>query len=95
LARGDILKWRGQGEAAAIPKIIAVGALDGDCFSVTLESGHTILLELADRIHEPAFAALIENHTFEKPQTDGERLYWPDGTALSLAEIMEMLTKTG
>ena len=87
--------WRDQKGAYAIPRITEVGALDGDCISVTLESGHTILLELAGRINEPEFAALVENHTFEKPRTDGDRIFWPGGLSLSVTEIMEMLTKTG
>ena len=77
------------------PKIVSVGALDGDCFDLTLENGHSILLELGSRIHEPAFAALIENGTFDKPQTDGERLCWPDGTSIKLVEVFAMLMQRG
>lgn len=73
------------------PSIIRVGALDGDTFGVTLESGHSILLELGSRIHEPAFAALIQSGAFCKPATDGEKIYWPGGMSLTLKEIVEML----
>ncbi|MDD3228127.1 MAG: hypothetical protein PHE09_02820 [Oscillospiraceae bacterium] len=76
-------------------KIIHVGALDGDSFGITLESGHTILLELGDRIHEPTYAALIESGDFCKPYTDGEQLCWPGGTALTLKEILDMLLSHG
>lgn len=76
-------------------KIIHVGALDGDTFGITLESGHTILLELGDRVHEPAFAALIERGDFCKPGTDGERICWPGGMALTLKEILGMLLSRG
>lgn len=76
-------------------KIIHVGALDGDTFGITLESGHTILLELGDRIHEPAFATLIESGDFCKPSTDGEKLYWPGGMSLTLNEILQMLLSQG
>ena len=72
-------------------KIINVGALDGDTFSITLESGHTIFLELEDRTHEPAFAALIVSGDFCKPYTDGENLCWPGGMSLTLKEILGML----
>ncbi len=72
-------------------RIISVGALDGDTFGITLESGHTILLELGDRIHEPAFAALIESGDFCRPRTDGEKIYWPGGMSLTLKEILDML----
>ena len=74
-----------------LPLIIGVEAFEGDSFGVTLESGHTILLELSGRIHEPSFAELIEKGVFNKPQTDGERLYWPGGFSLNTAEIFDML----
>lgn len=76
-------------------KIINVGALDGDTFSITLESGHTIFLELGDRIHEPAFAALIESGDFCKPRTDGEKICWPGGVSITLKEILGMLLSQG
>ncbi len=76
-------------------KIINVGALDGDTFGITLESGHTILLELGDRIHEPAFAALIESGDFCKPRTDGKCIYWPGGAFITLEEILEILLSPG
>ena len=76
-------------------KITHVGALDGDSFGITLESGHTILLELGGRIHEPAFAALIESGDFCRPYTDGEKLCWPGGMSLTLKEILDMLLCNG
>lgn len=76
-------------------KIIRVGALDGDTFGITLESGHTILLELGGRIHEPSFAALIGSGDFCKPRTDGNKLYWPGGMSLTLQEILDMLLSQG
>lgn len=84
--------WAGQSEP---PKIVSVGALDGDSFSITLESGHTIFLELSGRVHEPAFAALIQNGMFCKPLTDGERIYWPGGPSITVAEILAMLLSHG
>ena len=76
-------------------EIIRVEAFDGDSFGITLESGHAILLELGDKIHEPDFAALIESGDFCKPYTDGEQLCWPGGTALTLKEILDMLLSHG
>ncbi len=76
-------------------KIISVGALDGDSFGITLESGHTILLELGSRIQEPVFAALIESGEFSKPRTDGKRIYWPGGVSITLEEILGMLLSSG
>lgn len=72
-------------------KIVRVEAFDGDTFGVTLESGHTILLELGDRIREPAFATLIGSGDFCKPLTDGKQIYWPGGVSITLEEILGML----
>lgn len=74
-----------------LPTIISVDALDGDCFDITLSSGHTILLELGDRVKEPAFAQLIENRLLDRPLTDGKRLYWVGGPSYTVAEIFAML----
>jgi hypothetical protein len=68
--------------------ITDVGALDGDYFNVEFENGHSVMFTLKNRIHEPPFAALIENKTFGKPKTDGKRLYWQGGSSLSFDEIM-------
>ncbi len=76
-------------------KIIRVEAFDGDSFGITLESGHTILLELGNKIRQPAFSALIQNGGFCKPRTDGRRIYWPDGTSITLEEVLEMLLSHG
>lgn len=84
------MQWLKRAENKNL-KITNVGALDGDSFGITLESGHTILLELGDRIGEPAFAALIESGDFCKPYTDGKHLYWPSGVSLTLEEILDML----
>ncbi|WP_313133517.1 hypothetical protein [Anaerocolumna sp.] len=84
------MQWLKRAENKNL-KITNVGALDGDSFGITLESGHTILLELGDRIREPAFAALIESGDFGKPYTDGENLCWPGGMSLTLEEILDML----
>ena len=76
-------------------RIIRVEAFDGDTFGITLESGHTILLELGNRIHEPAFAALIESGDFCKPYTDGKGICWPGGVSITLEEILAMLLSHG
>lgn len=85
------MEMRPEQAAMRQPKIIKVEAFDGDTFGVTLESGHTILLELGHRIREPAFAALIESGGFCKPYTDGKAICWPGGGSIPLEEILEML----
>lgn len=86
--------WAERMESGQL-KIVSVGALDGDSFGITLESGHTILLEFGSRIGEPAFAALVESGDFCKPRTDGKRIYWPGGASITLEEILGMLLSPG
>lgn len=84
------MSWKNTGKNPALPTIVSVGALDEDFFYITLSNGHSILLGLAGLIDEPAFAALIEHKLFDKPKTDGMRLYWVDGPSLYFDKIMEM-----
>lgn len=86
---------RSEQTAIEQPKITRAEAFDGDTFGITLESGHTILLELAHRIREPAFADLIKSSGFCKPYTDGKALCWPGGTFITLEEVLEMLLSPG
>ena len=51
------MQWLKRAENKNL-KITHVGALDGDSFGITLESGHTILLELGNRIR---FCFLIKS----------------------------------
>jgi hypothetical protein len=76
-------------------RIVRVEAFDGDTFGITLERGHTVLLELEHRIKEPAFAALIESGDFCKPYTDGKAICWPSGVSITLEEILDMLLSRG
>lgn len=85
------MKMQPEQDAMRQSKIIRVEAFDGDSFGVTLESGHTILLELAHRIREPAFAALVDSDDFCRPYTDGKAICWPGGVKIPLEEILGML----
>ena len=89
------MKMQPEQDAMRQSKIIRVEAFDGDSFGITLESGHTILLELAHRIREPAFAALIGSGGFCKPYTDGKAICWPGGVKITLEEILGMLLSPG
>lgn len=75
------------------PIITRVDALDGDCFDVTLSNGHAILLDLSSRIHEPEFAQLIADRLFDRPKTDGQRIYWAYGPTFTLADILAFLAQ--
>lgn len=82
---------RKKDKEAALPTIASVNSLDSDCFDVSLSNGHVLLLDFSGRINEPAFTALIEARLFDRPQTDGKRLYWPGGPSFTLLEIFSMI----
>jgi hypothetical protein len=82
-------KTAGKGENSSIK---FVGALDSGYFSIYLSNENIILIGLRVRIREPAFAALMESKAFDKPKTDGKRLYWTtNGPSLHLDEIIAMV----
>lgn len=83
------MTWKSE-----LPTIAKVDALDGDCFDIVLSNGHSIFLELGDRIHEPAFAKLIESRLFDRPQTDGKTLYWVGGPSFTVEEIFKILASS-
>lgn len=60
-------------------KIIHVGALDGDTFGITLESGHTILLELGDRIHDRLLPPSSKAEISVSPTPTGKSSAGPEG----------------
>lgn len=79
-------------------KIVRVDALDSDVVDIELGNGHTVLLDMTPKRHDPAFAALWEEGAIVYPRTDGTRVFWLDtvgGPSVSLEEIFEMLRAEG
>lgn len=84
------MTWK-KNRKVAFPTIVRVDALDSDCFDVTLSNGHAIILEFRKRATEPFFAEVIQSGLFDKPQTDGRRLYWINGPSYTVEDILTIL----
>ena len=55
---------------------------------IKLENGVFINLSLKPKLVDPLFAEIKE---LSLPKTDGERVYWSNGAALTIDEIIAML----
>jgi hypothetical protein len=58
-------------------------------------NGQTVIIPLGDKARDPCFIALFQDERLFSPQTDGECVYWPDGSRLSCAEILNMVRGGG
>lgn len=73
-------------------RIDSVNTLDNRTLDIVLSSGSLILLDISPLLEgHPAWAALREQPLLPRPNTDGERIFWPDGPSLSLPEIFGLL----
>ena len=75
-------------------KIVSAQAYDGDPneIHVELDNGAILMLRLTHKLHDPLFAKI---QTLHLPRTDGGRIYWPGGAAITLEEILGMLLSSG
>ena len=72
--------------------ITRVGALDGEMLDIELSNGSLVLLNLTPLIErDEVFAALRRGGRFLTPMTDGESIYWRDGSGLGLEEVFALL----
>lgn len=82
-----------------MPKIVSVflDRLHGDgqtdvSLEVHLSNGQILMISLnLVKADDPCFAKIISGVSRDAPKTDGERVFWQDGTSLSIEEIMEMV----
>lgn len=72
-------------------KIVRVGAIDSDTIDIQFSNGNIVMIELAHIKSDPEFTPLWEDEQILHPKTDGDSIYWQDGTRLTLAKIMEFL----
>lgn len=72
-------------------KIVRVGAIDSDTIDIQFSNGNIVMIELAHIKGDPEFAPLWEDEQILHPKTDGDSIYWHDGTRLTLTKIMEFL----
>ncbi len=68
--------------------------LPGIRLDIHLYNGQTLLLSLKSKQNDPAFQRLYRDGELTCPRTDGDSIYWRDGTRLSFPEIMGMVRGT-
>ncbi|QRN85298.1 hypothetical protein JR334_10155 [Clostridia bacterium] len=75
-------------------QIIRVDILDGQTLDVELNNGHLILFDTKRLPKEnSSYDKLRDLELLPRPSTDGQSVYWRDGTRLALGEIMALLNK--
>ncbi len=72
-------------------KIIRVDALDCSKLDIELSNGSLILFDMRQLMREPDFAVLLEDDRIYYPKTDGERVFWSDGPAITVEQLMEFI----
>ena len=58
---------------------------------VHFQKGDGIIISLDTKADEPLFCDVLKRDCRDKPQTDGERVYWENGASLSAEELLAML----
>ena len=63
----------------------------GTVLYVHFQSGDGVIISLDAKADEPLFRDVLSSKCRDKPQTDGERVYWENGASLSIREMFAML----
>ena len=63
----------------------------GTVLYVHFQNGDGIIISLDSKVDEPLFRDVLNIKCRDKPQTDGERVYWEKGASLSVQEMLTML----
>lgn len=66
------------------------GGRFGTLLDIHFDNGQILLLSLKEKQDDPAFLRLYHNGELNRPKTDGDSVYWKDGSRLSLREIIEI-----
>ena len=82
-----------------MPKIMEIWMDDACCdecgmgivLYVHFQNGEGIIVSLDSKVDEPLFRDVLNSKCRDKPQTDGERVYWENGASLSVREMYAML----
>ncbi len=71
----------------ADPKVEGFGTL----LDIHFDNGQILLLSIKSKQEDPAFVKLYQRGELNRPKTDGDSVYWEDGTRLSIPEIIKMV----
>ena len=82
-----------------MPKIMEIWTDDACCdengmgivLYVHFQNGEGIIVSLDSKANEPLFRDVLNSRCRDRPQTDGERVYWENGASLSVREMFAML----
>lgn len=74
-----------------MPKIVRVGALDGNTLEIEISNGSIILLNADLLLAKPPYAHLAVDDRILYPHTDGRILYWNNGPSIGLEEVIALL----
>lgn len=77
-------------------KSVATGIGDGEgpgeiLLDIHLSNNQALLVPLKNKSKDASFIKLYRSGHLFTPQTDGQRVYWRDGTQLTLGEILLMV----
>ncbi|HBT63370.1 MAG TPA: hypothetical protein DEB10_01750 [Ruminococcaceae bacterium] len=74
-------------------QITRVDIVDGQTLDIELSNGHLILFDtrcLPEENHR--YGSLRDLEVLPRPSTDGQSIFWPDGSRISLKEILRWLS---
>lgn len=74
-------------------QITRVDILDGQTLDIELSNGHLILFD-TQRLPrtDHSYDSLRDLELLPRPNTDGQNIFWQDGTRIALAEILGWLS---
>ena len=61
--------------------------------AVRFDNNHLVMLDMKKKLHTARFSELRDEQVFQAVKTDGKSIYWPGGIAITISEIIEIVTK--
>lgn len=63
----------------------------GTMLDIHFDNGQILLLSIKSKQEDSAFVKLYQRGELNRPKTDGDSVYWEDGTRLSIPEMIKMV----
>lgn len=74
-------------------KIVAANPNDDYLLIVRLDNGHSVTVNMKQKLRTARFSDLMDKQLFAAAETDGKAVHWPGGPSLAVNEIMEIVAK--
>ena len=71
-------------------KIIRIVATTDYLVTVYFEDQDSVVVDMQGKLHTVRFSGLRNISQFISAKTDGRAILWPDGTSISISEILEI-----